>query len=130
MAKKVNTHRKEARARRWAAGRTNKELRKAAQAEREKINKQLRADGKPTLHEQREIIRKAKRVDKDMQPRNDVGNILIDVVVIDEHGPVVIKGVKPCCQGKSYRTCNHNPKAISSKAVMSKGKFIRTEAGI
>lgn len=43
-----NTHLKEARARRWKAGQERKEFRREAQAEAEKRNKKLKAEGKLT----------------------------------------------------------------------------------
>jgi hypothetical protein len=59
-----NKARAERRARCWANGQKRKEARKAADLERQRKNKQLRAEGKPTPWEEQKARRAARPLKK------------------------------------------------------------------
>jgi hypothetical protein len=111
----------------WKRGEERKEARRKAQAKREQANKMARAAGELTAHELKENARKARREGLSPQPRTPVGNILVDITVRDEHGSVTIKGVKPCCNAKSYFHCDHNPKARvgDPEKLLTRGRFYK-----
>lgn len=97
------------RQRSWQNGEQRKVARVAAQRERELANKRTRTEGGLTPHEVKLLV--ASRKPKDPKRiRNDVGNFLVDKVVTDEHGPVIIRGIEPCCNAKSYKKCHCTPK--------------------
>lgn len=100
-----------------------KAARRAAQDAREAANKLARSQGRPTAHEMNVAASKARRVGKVQQPRTSSGNILVTITERDEHGVFSFKGVKPCCNAKSYFNCNHNPKVPSDVYGPTRGRF-------
>ena len=94
----------------FVRGKARKEARVAAQKERETQNKLLRAEGTPTPHEVK-LLKYSRNHDPSKRtPRNDVGNKIVSRTVRDEHGPVIISGLAPCCSAKSYYKCKCGPK--------------------
>jgi hypothetical protein len=108
-----NVNRQARRKASWQRGVDRCQARREAQDQRRAANVAARAAGDPTPWEkacEKAKLKKAKQ--KASEPnivRSKAGNILTDITVVDEHGPITIKGIRPCCDAKSYAKCDHNP---------------------
>jgi hypothetical protein len=106
----------------YARCQARKEARAAAQKEREGLNKLLRAEGSPTPHEANLLKNKQNRDPNKRTVRNDVGNKIVSRTVVDEHGPVIISGLAPCCSAKSYYKC----KCSNKLSALQPRKFLQS----
>jgi hypothetical protein len=120
----------------YERGEARKLARVAAQKERELANNKIRGEGGLTPHELK-LLRASQRPAPDRpRVRNDVGNFLVERIVSDEHGSVIIQGIEPCCSAKSYLKCNCNSKVnkLDSReryALMkNRSQYLATIAGI
>jgi hypothetical protein len=108
LPKRCSNERAKARRERcWKAGQARKAARVAAARVREAANKAARSSGLPTAYELKKAALSKLRADLTPQPRTPVGNIIVDKLIQDEHGLVLIKAVKPCCNAKSFYKCDH-----------------------
>jgi hypothetical protein len=95
--KRRNEAKKSRHARCWKSGEARKLERQAEQKQRERRNKKLRAEGKPTPWEAAKAKRQARRGTPEAQPRTDRCN---NILLPDGN-------VKPCCSAKSPQKCRH-----------------------
>jgi hypothetical protein len=94
----------------WARGAARKLERVAAQRKREAANRLTRAQGQATPHEIKLLVAAKNKTGAKPRVRNEVGNFLVEKLVDDEHGAVLIVAVEPCCNAKSYKKCHCTPK--------------------